>query len=75
MRARGDLRHDAAEGRVILDLAQHDVGEDLAASVGVAAHDRRGGLVAARLDAEHRDGARGRKPSFSVRIAIRLARG
>ena len=28
MRARCDLRHDAAERRVLLDLAQHDVGKD-----------------------------------------------
>ena len=59
MRARGDLRHDAAEGRVIRGLAEHDIGQDASAPVGLVPDDCRGRLVAARLDAEHREGARG----------------
>ena len=55
MGARGDLRHDAAEGRMLLDLAEHDVGQDFRAAVLVERNDGRGGLVAARLDAEHPD--------------------
>ena len=43
-----DLGHHAAEARVEVDLARDHVGEQLAA----AAHDRRGGLVARRLDRE-----------------------
>ena len=33
MGARGDLRHDAAVGRMLVVLRQHDVGQDLAAAV------------------------------------------
>ena len=32
MGARGDLRHHAAEGGMLVDLRQHDVGQDLAAA-------------------------------------------
>ena len=52
MRARGDLRHHAAIG-LVLGLREHDVGEDCASPVLVAAHHRGGGLVAGRLDAEN----------------------
>ena len=52
MGARGDLGHHAAESRVFADLAQHDIGQDLAAAVLGALHHRRGGFVAGRLDAE-----------------------
>ena len=52
MGARRDLRHHAAIGCVLVGLRQHDVGEDLAAPVRAAPHDRRRGLVAGRLDAE-----------------------
>ena len=52
MGARGDLRHHAAEGGVLADLAEHDIGQDLAAAVLAALHHRRGGLVAGGLDAE-----------------------
>jgi hypothetical protein len=53
MGARGDFRHDAAKGRVFLDLAEHDVGQDHGRAVARSARRRRGGLVAARLDAEN----------------------
>ena len=53
MGARGDLRHDAAKGRVLVDLRQHDVGQDLAVTVVGALDHRRGRLVAGRLDAEN----------------------
>ena len=40
MGAGGDLGHDAAEGGMLLDLAEHDVGQDLAAPAALAAfHD------------------------------------
>ncbi len=50
--ARGDLRHDAAEGAVLLPLRAHDARQDLAAAIRTAAHDGRGRFVTARLDAE-----------------------
>ena len=56
MRARRDLRHDAAIGGVLGDLAQHLVRQDLAASVIAGRHDGGGGLVAGRLDAEDAHG-------------------
>ena len=40
---------------MLLDLAEHDVGQDLAAASPRPARRRRGGLVAARLDAENAD--------------------
>ena len=43
-----DLRHDAAVGRVIGDLGEHEIGQHFA----LAGHDRGGRLVATRLDAE-----------------------
>ena len=54
MGARGDLGHDAAEGCMFLDLAEHDVGQDLGVSPAPF-HDARRGFVAARLDAEDAD--------------------
>ena len=51
--ARGDLRHHAAERRVLLDLRQHDVGADAAGPGHRPLDHRRRGLVAGRLDAEH----------------------
>ena len=53
MGARGDLGHDAAERRMLLDLAEHDVGQDLRPAAVVKRDDGCGGLVAARLDAEN----------------------
>ena len=53
MGARRDLRHDAAIGRMIARLRQHDIGEDLALAVRVAAHHGRRGLVAGGFDAEN----------------------
>src|SRR4051812_22264577 len=44
----GDLRHDATEGYVLLDRRADDAAQDVVATH----HDRRGGLVAAGLDAE-----------------------
>ena len=46
--AAGDLGHDPAEPRVLVDAARDGVGEQ-----GLAAHDADAGLVARRLDAEH----------------------
>ena len=56
MGARGDLRHHAAEGGVLGDLRQHDVGQDLARPVAGALDHGGGGLVAGRLDAEYEHG-------------------
>ena len=53
MGARRDLRHHAAIGAVLLELAQHDFTENLALSVRIAHDDGSGGLVAARFDAEN----------------------
>ena len=53
MGAGGDLRHHATESGMLVDLGEHDVGQDPAAPrVGPLDHRRRG-LVAGRLDAEH----------------------
>ena len=52
MGARGDFRHDAAEGGVFLELRADHVGDDPAATVIPALDHGGGGLVAARLDAE-----------------------
>jgi hypothetical protein len=60
MGARGDLRHHAPIGRMGGHLAAHDGRQHLRAAVGVAAHHRGGGLVAAGLDAE--DGLAGGHP-------------
>ena len=53
MGSRRDLRHDAAEGAVLLPLRAHDIRKDLAAPVGLTQHDRRRRLIAARFEAEH----------------------
>ena len=42
--------HHAAERLVLVDLAAHDVGNDLAAPVGMPAHQRCRGFVATGLD-------------------------
>jgi len=55
MGAGGDFRHHAAIDRVQVELRAHDIGQDRAAPVRRAAHHGRRGLVAARLDAEHRE--------------------
>ena len=67
MRARGDLRHDAAEGRVIVGLAEHDVGEDRAAPVGVRA--------ARPPRRSRRSSSRCRAPSRRVRFQASLQFG
>ena len=60
---RRDLGHDAAEARVQLGLRRDDVRDDLA----VVGDDRRGGLVAARLDAEdHAVGSRASRHMISA---------
>jgi hypothetical protein len=53
MGARRDLRHHAAERRMLLDLRQHHIGKDGAAAILAPFDQRRRGLVAGRLDAEH----------------------
>ena len=55
MGARGDFRHDAAEGRVLLHLAPDHVRQNFRRLAGAQAHDRGCGFVAARLDAENSD--------------------
>src|SRR5581483_7209544 len=59
MGAGSDLRHHAAEGGMIGNLREDDVGEDPAAAVRPPLDHRGRGLVAARLDAEddHGDSA------------------
>ena len=53
MGAGSDLGHDAAVGRVVLDLAEHDIGQNLRPCIrgSAQAHDSGRGFVAARLDA------------------------
>ena len=58
MGARRDLRHDAAELGVQRKLRAHHIGEDDALAACLAPHQGGGGLVAARLDAEHDEVAR-----------------
>ncbi len=53
MGAGGDFRHHPAIGRMEIELRAHHIGQDLAAPVDAPAHQGRGRLVAARLDAEH----------------------
>ena len=53
MGARGDLRHHAAERRVILDLRVDDVRQDAAGTVLAPLDHGGGGLVAGGLDAQH----------------------
>ncbi len=62
MGAGGDLRHHAAESRVLFDLRQHHIGEDAPAAV-LGAFDHRGrGLVAGGFDAEDDHGFLMRHP-------------
>ena len=65
MGARRDLRHHAAERRMLLDLRQHHVGEDGAAPVRVPLDHRRRGFIAGRLDAEHDHGGLARVLRFA----------
>ena len=58
MGARRDLRHDAAERGVQRKLRAHHIGEDDALAACLTPHQGGGGLVAARLDAEHDEVAR-----------------
>ncbi len=53
MGAGGDLRNDSAEDCVVGDLAENDIGQDGAAAVFLAQHDRCGGFVAACLDTQN----------------------
>ncbi len=53
MRARGNLRHHAAERRMLIGLRQNDVGQDLPAAVRIPRNDGRCGFVACCLDAEN----------------------
>ena len=53
MGARGDLRHDAAEGRVVGDLAHDFVRQDFAAALLPKPHHAGSGFIAGRLDAQN----------------------
>jgi hypothetical protein len=53
MGARRDLRHHAAEARVLLGLRADDVGQDPPRPVGLALDHGCGGLVAGGLDPQH----------------------
>ena len=56
MGASGDLRHHAAEGGVLADLREHDIGENPALGlIGPFDHGG-GGLITGRLDAEDHHG-------------------
>ncbi len=58
MGAGGDFRHHAAEGRVLADLAEDDIGQNLRPAVVGAFDHRGGGFVAGGFDAEHEEGLR-----------------
>ena len=48
------FRHDAAVGRVIPDLTEHDIAENLASSIGMAAHHGGSGFIAGGFNAQNR---------------------
>ena len=75
MGARRDLRHDAAIGRMIVDLRQDDIGQDAALAVGVAAHHRGRGLVAGGFDAEIWSSAGAAMNANDVSAVVRELRG
>ncbi len=54
MGAGRDFRHHPAEGLMLLELGQDDVGADLALAAIVALDDGGGRLVASRLDSEYK---------------------
>ena len=67
MGAGGDLGHDAAERGMLVDLRQHDVGQNAAALAVRGEFDHGGGgFVAGRFDAEH-DHDRFRRRSLHYR--------
>ncbi len=49
MGARRDLGHNAAIGRMILDLAAHDIGEDLRPGAGLGARRTTAAAVSSQL--------------------------
>ena len=82
MRPRGDLGNDAAIGGVLGDLAEHLVGEDLAAPVSAERDDGGRRLVAGGLEAEdahgttdERKGRRGASRAQGRHPIVRAARG
>jgi hypothetical protein len=72
MGAGGDLGHDTSEAGVQVLLAENCVRKDLARTGASTSHDRRRGLVAARLDAEDRQRLR---HAARLRGPCRIARG
>ncbi len=70
-----DLRHDAAKGRMLLDLRADDVGHDPAGARRRSFDNRGGGLVAACLDSEDPQWPRGRTSRvFHVSLTIAMRR-
>ena len=53
MGAGGEFRHDAAIGRMVRDLRQHDIRQNPARPVSIAPHHGGGGFVAGGFDAEN----------------------
>src|SRR5262249_33718711 len=51
--ARRNLRHYPAEGGVLIDLGEHDVGQNPPGPLSEPFDHRRRGLIAGRFDAEH----------------------
>jgi hypothetical protein len=56
MSPRRNFRHDAAKGRVLLNLAADDVGEDAARAVRAALNDCGGGFITAGFNAKDAQG-------------------
>ena len=67
MGARGDLGHHAAIGPVLVELAEHDVGQDFARPRRAAAHHGGGGFVAAGFDAQNRQARKAVRPLIGSR--------
>ena len=53
MGAGRDFGHDAAVNLMQIKLGADDVREDFATAAGIPRHNRRGGFIAACLDAKH----------------------
>ena len=49
MSARGDFRNNASKRCMLLQLAEHNIGQDRTRPGRMAPHNRRGGFVAARF--------------------------
>ena len=71
MGAGRDLGHDPAIGGMLVHLAEHDIGQDLAWARRRATHDRHCGFVAAGLDPKHGEDGHALLPScYSSPVSV-----